>query len=192
MSLYNTLGIQAGATADEIKQAYRKRAREHHPDRGGDKDRFQEIEEAYRILSDKAKRAQYDSTGSTKRQADPQQKARNMIATLFSKLLQANGFEQRDYVSLIKQSVEQNERKQHRDKQKCKSFVNRVDKLIEVTEGEILLGVLNQRLSVAQGQIASADATLETIKHVQDMLEQCRCGSDVDACIAGHPSREDV
>jgi curved DNA-binding protein len=60
---YNTLGIERTATADEIKRAYRKLASQHHPDKGGDKHRFQEVEEAYRTLSDPNKRQQYDNPG---------------------------------------------------------------------------------------------------------------------------------
>lgn len=58
---YNTLGISKQATADEIKKSYRKLASQHHPDKGGDTKKFQEIEEAYRTLSDPEKRAQYDN-----------------------------------------------------------------------------------------------------------------------------------
>jgi curved DNA-binding protein len=64
MSHYNTLGITKSATPDEIKKAYRKMASKHHPDKGGSKEKFQEIEEAYRTLSDPQKRAQYDAGGS--------------------------------------------------------------------------------------------------------------------------------
>jgi curved DNA-binding protein len=58
---YNTLGIERTATADEIKRAYRKLASQHHPDKGGDKHKFQEVEEAYRTLSEPDRRQQYDS-----------------------------------------------------------------------------------------------------------------------------------
>ena len=58
---YNTLGVSKQASADEIKKAYRKLASQHHPDKGGDTKKFQEIEEAYRILSDPDKRQQYDN-----------------------------------------------------------------------------------------------------------------------------------
>lgn len=57
---YSTLGVQRGASADEIKKAYRKMASQHHPDKGGDTAKFQQIEEAYRVLSDDNQRAQYD------------------------------------------------------------------------------------------------------------------------------------
>lgn len=60
MTHYATLGINETADANEIKRAYRKLASQHHPDKGGDTARFQEIEAAYRVLSDPAQREQYD------------------------------------------------------------------------------------------------------------------------------------
>ena len=48
-------------TEDEIKKAFRKLAIKHHPDRGGSKEKFQEINEAYTVLSDDKKRQQYDA-----------------------------------------------------------------------------------------------------------------------------------
>jgi curved DNA-binding protein len=60
MTYYDILGVTEKATADEIKRAYRKLASQHHPDKGGDVKKFQEIEEAYRVLSDTQQRQQYD------------------------------------------------------------------------------------------------------------------------------------
>ena len=60
MTHYNTLGVGESATQEEIKKAYRKLASQHHPDKGGDTAKFQEIEAAYRILSDPAQKDQYD------------------------------------------------------------------------------------------------------------------------------------
>ena len=65
---YETLGIARDASGEEIKQAYRSLARKHHPDVSDDKSlaehRFKEINEAYEVLSDPNKRAQYDRFGS--------------------------------------------------------------------------------------------------------------------------------
>lgn len=61
MDHYQTLGVAKNATPDEIKKAYRKLASKHHPDKGGDTSMFQQVEEAYRILSDPEKKKQYDN-----------------------------------------------------------------------------------------------------------------------------------
>ena len=64
---YEVLGLSKGASADEIKKSYRKVAMQYHPDRNpGDKvaeDKFKEAAEAYEVLSDTDKRAQYDRYG---------------------------------------------------------------------------------------------------------------------------------
>lgn len=62
---YKTLGIDKGASQEEIKKAFRKLAHQYHPDKeGGDEAKFKEINEAYQVLGDEKKRAQYDQFGS--------------------------------------------------------------------------------------------------------------------------------
>jgi curved DNA-binding protein len=58
---YQTLGVEQTATQDEIKRAFRKLASQHHPDKGGDTQRFQEIQEAYAVLGDEQKRKEHDN-----------------------------------------------------------------------------------------------------------------------------------
>jgi len=58
---YNTLGVNQGAGEDEIKKAYRSLAMKHHPDRGGDQAKFQEIQEAYDVLSNPQKKAEWEA-----------------------------------------------------------------------------------------------------------------------------------
>jgi molecular chaperone DnaJ len=67
-TLYDTLGVKKGASADEIKKAYRKLAAQYHPDKNpGDsaaEDKFKEVQNAYDVLSDPEKRKQYDAFGA--------------------------------------------------------------------------------------------------------------------------------
>ena len=60
---YKILGVEKNADYSTIKKAYFRLAKTHHPDRGGDKDKFQEIQGAYEVLSDKEKREMYDRYG---------------------------------------------------------------------------------------------------------------------------------
>lgn len=62
---YKILGVEKGASKDDIKKAFRKLAHEHHPDKNNGNDaKFKEINEAYTTLSDDQKRQQYDTFGS--------------------------------------------------------------------------------------------------------------------------------
>jgi DnaJ family protein A protein 2 len=62
-TLYERLGVNRGASPDEIRKAYKREALKSHPDKGGDAEKFKEIQRAYEILSDDQKRAIYDQTG---------------------------------------------------------------------------------------------------------------------------------
>jgi curved DNA-binding protein len=78
---YKTLGLDKGASDDDIKKAYRKLARKYHPDLNpNDKEatkRFQQINEANEVLSDPEKRKKYDQYGSNWQQAEQYEKARS-------------------------------------------------------------------------------------------------------------------
>ena len=63
---YDVLGVEKAATESELKNSFRRLARKYHPDRSTEEDaedRFKEIQEAYAVLSDQKKRAQYDRFG---------------------------------------------------------------------------------------------------------------------------------
>jgi molecular chaperone DnaJ len=60
---YEVLGVGKNASPDEIKKAFRRLAVDYHPDRGGDEEKFKEVNEAYEILKDSSKRQRYDQFG---------------------------------------------------------------------------------------------------------------------------------
>ena len=69
---YDVLGVERGASADDIRRAYRKLARKYHPDVSREpeaEDRFKEVSEAYDVLSDPEKRERYDRAGAGRPQA---------------------------------------------------------------------------------------------------------------------------
>lgn len=65
---YEDLGISKDATPDEIKKAYRKKAKENHPDSGGDREKFEIVNKAWEILRDPDKRSYYDTHGKARQE----------------------------------------------------------------------------------------------------------------------------
>lgn len=71
MDPYKELGISYNATEKEIKSAYRKLAIKHHPDKGGDPEKFKQVAAAYETLTNKDKKNIYDQFGSVNSNIDP-------------------------------------------------------------------------------------------------------------------------
>lgn len=90
MTYYETLGVSASATLAEIKRAYRKLASKLHPDKGGNKEKFQAVQQAYETLSVAERREHYDRTGTDAPAGmaeNPDAIARKEIVTIFLNLV---------------------------------------------------------------------------------------------------------
>jgi molecular chaperone DnaJ len=72
-NLYDVLGVGKDASEGELKKAYHKLALQHHPDKGGDPEKFKEIQQAHAILSEPDKRRMYDMTGQVPGAVDAEQ-----------------------------------------------------------------------------------------------------------------------
>lgn len=80
---YETLKVLETATQDEIKQSYHDLSREFHPDKGGDKEEMQRVNEAYSVLGDPEKRACYDQYGTIDKPIDTDEEARVQVLNAF-------------------------------------------------------------------------------------------------------------
>lgn len=83
MTLYEELGLQPNCTMDQIKLKYRILAGIHHPDKGGDEERFKRIKFAYEVLSDPERRRQYDESKTTDEPVDQHKEAISNLAEVF-------------------------------------------------------------------------------------------------------------
>ena len=86
---YSTLGVSRGASPDEIKRAWRKKASAAHPDRGGSDADMQNVNRAYAILASPEARAQYDATGDDRQGISPAEAAERMLSQMFEHALDA-------------------------------------------------------------------------------------------------------
>lgn len=107
MNLYEKLGLNKNATDEEIKKAFRDKAKEHHPDKGGDPEKFREISVAYDVLSDKNKKSRYDSgepLGSINNNS--QDMLSGFIAGLFFQVTESTDTEKEDVFKLMVKNLQ--------------------------------------------------------------------------------------
>lgn len=179
MNPYDVLGVSSTATTDEIKKAFRSLAGRHHPDKGGDADRFDEIRQAHDVLMDDQRRAHYERTGSTEKRRDIVEISREAIAQDFDRLLEANKLTPNvNYIDKLANHYENVCSMALVERKKLVKRISRTEKLVAITAGDILLGVLQARLSGCKAQLVEFDHQVEAAKKCLELIDGMRCGQD--------------
>jgi curved DNA-binding protein CbpA len=107
--LYNTLGVEPDASPEEIRRAYRRKAKQEHPDAGGSAEKFGALVKAHRVLSDAEKRARYDRTGEADDGPDnTDQAAMSAIDQILDQLLDKDEPQRIDIVAVIREEIGRN------------------------------------------------------------------------------------
>ncbi len=139
--LYRRLGINRTASQKEIKAAYREMAREVHPDAGGSNEEFIKVQEAYHVLSDKARKRNYDQTGEWISTGIPEQtrinqKANDILAMAFSEMI--NGKKSDivyfDVIGAIKKHLRDNIRNADEHLDKIKGTLEVANTILDMIE----------------------------------------------------------
>jgi curved DNA-binding protein CbpA len=104
--LYQELGVSKDCSFEEIKQQFRILARIHHPDMGGDEETFKRIKFAYEVLSDPARRAEYDKTGISARPPDVSQEAKETLCQILLTAIQQYDTNMGDLLQLIRDDIQ--------------------------------------------------------------------------------------
>ena len=94
MSLYDDLGVPPDSSSEDIKKAFKSMAQRHHPDKGGDREKFELAKTAFDVLHDPEKRKRYDNTGKYSTQPEPtiEDMANQELCNLFKGAIE-EGFE---------------------------------------------------------------------------------------------------
>lgn len=104
--LYETLGVAKDATREAIKKAFRRKAKDAHPDTGGSPEKFHALELAHRILVDDDARARYDRDGSTEAEPDnTDAQAMSIIASNIDRLMNDEDAKFKDLVGEVRKAL---------------------------------------------------------------------------------------
>lgn len=126
MTLYDELKLSADCTFDDIKQQYRILAMTHHPDKGGDVEKFQKIKFAYEVLSDPVRRKKYDDTASTEEVTDIRVQAINHLADMFFSIMPTFDCAGGNLIQVLTQEVDGLKSKAIADDMMCDIFIHNI------------------------------------------------------------------
>jgi curved DNA-binding protein CbpA len=163
MKLYVLLGIELDATPEQIKTAYRKMAQVNHPDKGGDVELFQAIQNAYEVLSDPERRAKYDETGDDTRAPDVQSEALAAIGEMLIKLIDTCDFETENLIGSMRNAVSGKRMQAESKKLHIENMIERRKKAMDrITMTEDGPNVMHQ---IVQSAIDNATQQLKVVDH---------------------------
>jgi curved DNA-binding protein CbpA len=174
MTLYDDLGVPKDASPDEIKRAYRRKAKQNHPDRkGGSTDAMSTINRAYMTLSDPEKRERYDrmgDDGSHGVKPTIEQRAHQALMQGFAQLME-RASDDMDWFKLLRDGISQQKAKVKQNKQMAERDIRRTEKARKRIRGGTLFdGLLDQRLLSARNAIAGFEEELLVIAESEKML----------------------
>lgn len=188
-NLYRTLGIRKDATDDAIRKAYRGKAKKLHPDHSpGDANaaaRFQAVEDAYRILSDPARRAKYDATGEIDAPTMDKSIAELMsvlspcmFGTIQSIVKQSGKVQSENVVEHMRTALKNAVVELEKQRKEAVKMVGEITLTIErftMADGEenLLAGAARAYLAMAQGESKRLEAEKGKIERAAEYLQKC-------------------
>ena len=176
---YETLGIDRAAVPEQIKAAYKRLAQTIHPDKGGGDAAFQQLQEAYAVLSDPDRRARYDRGEDTGPINSPEHRARSGMAGLFKKAALA-AEDHQDMIQMVRDGINQGIKKVHGDTAKLERSIGKLEKARDrVTykgDGvDMFAGVIDQQIDNAKRTIESLDDEANMASLMLIMLNDYEC-----------------
>jgi len=180
VDLYKVLGVKKTATTDEIKEAYKTKAKKLHPDmEGGDEEAFKLLTQAYEVLMDEELRPLYDTTGETEKVDYSERIMGYMESNVMIKITSTNGFVRVDLIEKINESLNNKVETFLDSIENTKSEINKVKFVydrIRLKEGEnvedLFHEVLDEKLSDLESEIKFFHMELNFVKHLRDFINK--------------------
>lgn len=179
--LYDILGVSSDASQEEIKKAYRKRARETHPDANGGKDGdFAKVSEAYEILSDPEKRKEYDRTGDSKGAGKPENreaKVRQRVTQVFTGIIEEANPDTIDIIEMMLKVFGDKIREAEREKSRTQKKIDKYNKVKENLLGPqdgFLWTVLDKSLDDLNGYYRDVEDDKLLMEEARDFVQEYR------------------
>jgi DnaJ-class molecular chaperone len=174
-NLYDVLGVDKNATDEELKKAYREKAKESHPDKGGSHEDTAEITNAYAILKNPAKRKEYDETGKVNAN-NFEQRFFAFVGDTLMKIIEANHDVEvvdivqqfKDFIAAIVKDAESKKSELEKKLSKAEKVKSR---LTTEAEENKLDHILFAHITELKKQVVLMDNEVKFIKDCAEVLE---------------------
>ena len=180
-NLYETLGVPKDASAEEIKNAYREKAKENHPDKFNSEkeqkeatDKMTEINHAYEVLNNPQRRERYDNTGSDSKPPAFEKKFQSMVDSLVLQIIEHNDVKQVDVIELIRQSIVDGLTNYKSQKKQIEASLNKLHMIKKRTKtlgDRTVIDALDLRISGFNNSIAGV---FEEITFCEQCIEKMK------------------
>ena len=182
-SLYDDLELPKTSTYEEIKQKYRILAQLHHPDKGGDAEKFKRIRLAYEVLSDPIKREHYDSTGDHYDDINLDSEVMGRLAVMLSLFVQHINPEFDDLILKMKFEIHALQQQTTNAIVECNNLISKmnvISKKIKLKkEGENLLkSVVDKKILGLHTELINHKRGLIVFARMLEVLEDYHFSSD--------------
>lgn len=183
MNPYTILEISPQATDDEIKRQFRKLAQINHPDRGGDEEKFKQINLAYSILSDPARKKLFDTTGQFNVNQDLRQQALNNLAMIIVHFMNNIDPDMENLVVCMKNDITREKASLTSQIDQCISSINKLEKFLKKIrrkkEGENVLKMfVSNQIKSHENSILTHNRNLEVCDEMTEILEDYQYGDE--------------
>lgn len=175
MKHYNTLGVEPSSTPEQIKAAYKKKAMKHHPDKGGDLATFQEIQKAYDVLSDPARKKLYDETGDDNEIPDRNLLDLQILANLIAQIMEHIDPETFNLVDEIHKGLNNEIDKftqySIQFNSKIRKLQTAIDRLsLAESKRNIVAEILEGQIAKVKQDLAEIESSKETLTRIKTLL----------------------
>ena len=175
-TLYDELELPRNCTFEEIKQQYRTLAQIHHPDKGGNEEKFIRIKEAYETLIDPIKRTHYDSTGEHYEDTNINNEVNTRLSNMIPHFTQQINPELDDLILKMKVDIYEAQRNTNNSINMCNDLIRRLtiisSKIKLKQNGEnFLKSIVDTKIILKQSEVANYKRTLLVFDKMLEILE---------------------
>ena len=189
MNPYDVLGISKDATPEFIRQKYKELAQIHHPDKGGDQNKFTEIKAAYELLIDPIRRKDYDTTGNTGIKFDIRTEVLEQLAMYVIDALYNMNPEQEDLILIVNNKIVKSKNETLANIALCEKYLKNLNtskrKIKKKSEqGEnLLLTFIQSQIDIKLKDQVMFSNRLKMCEMMHNILNDYQYGDDIATLI---------